>query len=206
MQSTARCFYTFIERGVPMSISGNAKTKNVLTGKVLGIPVIDKTLTKSDRSADAKVVGDEIARLDGRFNEVDPHFAENVQYDNENSGLDATNMQGAIDEISGKIAVASGNITAENTITSSVGEFYRFGNVCTVVFDFTTKDVVSLSGQALYTGLPKPKAQIPFQILGMSTKVDYGFTLYTSGMLGTGYVNDIPSNERVFGSVTYICE
>lgn len=72
-------------------------TLNHIEGKIVSIPVIDKTLTKSDRSADAKVVGDEIKRLDGRLNEVDPHFAENVQYNNENSGLDATNMQGAID-------------------------------------------------------------------------------------------------------------
>ena len=74
-------------------------TLNHIEGKVVSIPVIDKTLTKSGRSADAQVVGNEIKRLDGRFNEVDPHFAENVQYNNENSGLDATNMQGAIDEM-----------------------------------------------------------------------------------------------------------
>lgn len=77
-------------------------TLNHIEGKVVSIPVIDKTLTKSDRSADAKVVGDEIKRLDGRLNEVDPHFAENVQYNNENSGLDATNMQNALDEINSK--------------------------------------------------------------------------------------------------------
>lgn len=73
-------------------------TLNNIEGKVVSIPVIDKTLTKSDRSADAKVVGEEISRLDERLDNVDPHFAKNVQYDNASSGLKAINIQSAIDE------------------------------------------------------------------------------------------------------------
>lgn len=77
----------------------NNTTLNQIEGKVLSIPMIDSTLTKSGRSADAKAVGDQVTRLDGRIDNIDPHFAENVQYDNASSGLSAINTQEAIDEI-----------------------------------------------------------------------------------------------------------
>lgn len=74
-------------------------TLNNIEGKVVSIPLVDRTLTKPGKSADAKVVGDEIARLDGRVDNIDPHFAKNVQYDNTKSKLNATDMQGAVDEM-----------------------------------------------------------------------------------------------------------
>lgn len=77
----------------------NNTTLNLIEGKVLSVPLIDNTLTKTGRSADAKAVGDQVARLDERIDNVDPHFAKNVQYDNASSGLSATNMQRAIEEI-----------------------------------------------------------------------------------------------------------
>jgi hypothetical protein len=86
-------------------------TLNHIEGKIVSIPVIDKTLTKSDRSADAKVVGEEIARLDGRLDDIDPHFAENVQYDNASSGLSATNVQGAVDMITKYEAIATNYVS-----------------------------------------------------------------------------------------------
>mgnify|MGYP003289687816 CR=1 FL=1 len=77
----------------------NNTTLYQIEGKVLSVPLIDNTLTKTGRSADAKAVGDQVARLDERLDNVDPHFAKNVQYDNSSSGLDAIDTQGAIDEI-----------------------------------------------------------------------------------------------------------
>lgn len=76
-------------------------TLNNIEGKVVSIPLVDRTLTKPGKSADAKVVGDEIARLDGRVDNIDPHFAKNVQYDNAKSKLSATDIQNAVDEIVG---------------------------------------------------------------------------------------------------------
>ena len=81
----------------------NNTTLNQIEGKVLSVPLIDNTLTKTGRSADAKAVGDQVKRLDERIDNVDPHFAKNVQYDNAKSKLNATEIQGAIDEIQGAI-------------------------------------------------------------------------------------------------------
>ena len=71
-----------------------------LFGSIKEIPQVDTTLTKEGRSADAKVVGDILADHKRRIDNIDPHFAENVEYDNENSGLNAANVQGALDEVS----------------------------------------------------------------------------------------------------------
>ena len=44
-----------------MNINGIFKPKNVLKGKILALPLIDKTLTQKNKAADAKATGDAIA-------------------------------------------------------------------------------------------------------------------------------------------------
>ena len=70
-----------------------------LCGKIKEVPRTDTTLSKEGFSADAKVVGDKFAEHKLRIDNIDPHFAKNVGYDNTNSGLDATDVQAAIDEM-----------------------------------------------------------------------------------------------------------
>lgn len=70
-----------------------------LKGSIKRIPTIDKTLTRENCCADAKVVGDKFVEHSMRIDDIDPHFAENVGYDNVNSGLNAANVQEAIDKM-----------------------------------------------------------------------------------------------------------
>lgn len=85
----------------------NNQTISELTGKIEAVPRVDKTLSKEGCAADAKEVGE-------RLRNIDPHFADNVQYDNTNSKLAAVNTQTAIDEISGKVNTANENIEKAN--------------------------------------------------------------------------------------------
>ena len=70
-----------------------------LKGSIKRIPTIDKTLTRENCCADAKVVGDKFVEHSKRIADIDPHFAENVEYDNAVSGLNATDVQEAIDKM-----------------------------------------------------------------------------------------------------------
>ena len=112
-----------------MSVEGNVKdveSLKALRGTIRYIPKVDETLSKRGYSADAKVTGDALAER-VRFNDIadnlttdDPEKAASarqvfligkqlasinlseastVGYNNADSKLNATNMQGAIDEL-----------------------------------------------------------------------------------------------------------
>lgn len=112
-----------------MSVEGNVKdveSLKALRGTIRYVPKVDDTLTKKGYSADAKVTGDAIAER-VRFNDIADNLttddakkvasarqvfligkqlasinlseASTVGYNNIESGLNATNMQGAIDEL-----------------------------------------------------------------------------------------------------------
>ncbi len=68
-----------------------------LKGKVISILQCDDTLSKSGFGADAKVVGDKLKELETKIPK-----ANEMEYNNENSGLNANTFQGAIDEIVAK--------------------------------------------------------------------------------------------------------
>ena len=82
-----------------MNAELNKKTAPVLYGSLKRVPQVDNTLTKDGFYADAKAVGDRFAEHKRRIDGIDPHFAENVGYDNTDSGMGATNVQGAINEL-----------------------------------------------------------------------------------------------------------
>lgn len=87
----------------------NNQTISELTGKIEAVPRVDKTLSKEGCAADAKEVGE-------RLRNIDPHFADNVQYDNANSKLDAHNAQSAIDKLSDGISIDNLGSFAGKTI------------------------------------------------------------------------------------------
>ena len=90
-----------------------------LCGKIKEVPRTDTTLSKEGFSADAKVVGDKFAEHKLRIDNIDPHFAVNVGYDNKSSGLDATDVQAALDEMS----LALGR--CEKLCTGTIDELYN---------------------------------------------------------------------------------
>lgn len=112
-----------------MSVEGDVKnieSLKALRGKITSIPQVDYTLTKKGYSADAKVVGDALAErikyrdiadnmitddpekvasarqvflIGKQLASINLSEASTVGYNNANSGLNAQNMQGAIDEL-----------------------------------------------------------------------------------------------------------
>ena len=77
-------------------MNGNAEANyslQNLKGKISFIPAVDNTLTKAGCPADAKETGKKISSIQFQIDSIDPSFAENVGFDNANSGLAATNVQ-----------------------------------------------------------------------------------------------------------------
>ena len=97
-----------------------------LTGKILSIPTVDKTFSKNGYAADAKLTGEALEErvkktdivdnlasdsdtlplsarqgkvIKGLLDDMATSGAGSVGYDNTDSGLEATNMQSAIDEL-----------------------------------------------------------------------------------------------------------
>lgn len=89
-----------------------------LCGTIKVIPRTDTTLSKEGFSADAKVVGDKFAEHKLRIDNIDPHFAVNVGYDNKNSGLDADNVQAAIDKVKSIANKTTGSYTGDGSATT----------------------------------------------------------------------------------------
>lgn len=108
----------------------NNETLNRLKGKVVSIPLVDATLTKEGQAADSKTTGDALAvrvkkadivdnltsdlteaPLSARQGKVLKEMLDDMSlstagisdYDNEESGLEANNVQSALDEVA-KIA------------------------------------------------------------------------------------------------------
>ena len=85
-------------------MNGNIKeSEKALRGKIVALPSIDKTLTKSGMCADAKATGDKINAVARRMDSLDPHFANAISYSRTESKLEATNVQAAIDELADMI-------------------------------------------------------------------------------------------------------
>lgn len=108
-----------------------------LKGKIVSIPAVDKTFLKEGYSADAKLTGEELnarvkktdivdnltsadtdkplsARqgkvLKDLVNDVTSSASGMIGYNNTDSGLSSTNVQGAIDEVANKTATLDKNV------------------------------------------------------------------------------------------------
>ena len=183
-------------------MEGNVKVEEAiksLKGKLNSIPQIDNTLTKEGCAADAKMVGD-------RLKAVSPEYAKNIIYDNEKAYFNSTDTQGVLDELGTKTKPNKVSLWSDINIENTKGFCYVVGNICTLVFDFTTVQDVSLSGIPLYADLPMPKENFQFSVPSMDNKMPYWLMVTTTGHLSTGYVNDIPNGTRLFGTFTYVIE
>ena len=98
-----------------MSVEGNIETQelNELKGKIISIPQIDATLEKEGHAADAKVTGDLLRGLRTDVDNITVSDSGSVEYSNTNSGLSATNVQSAIDEVA---------ILAKNAVSKNGGD------------------------------------------------------------------------------------
>lgn len=77
----------------------NIKKLDELRGKMLAIPTVDRTLTKDGACADAKVTGDKFAKIEKQVSDMSLSDSGTMSYDPTNSGLDAQNVQSALDEL-----------------------------------------------------------------------------------------------------------
>lgn len=141
---------------------------------------------------------------------IDEKKADGVSYDNTESGLTSQNMQGAIDELKknqdDSTTVQTVNLCVEPNVDCTKSVCHKFGKVCIVVFDFTTKQEISASGVPIFADLPKPKSDVTFEVHCMDNKTPYWLGVYGTGHLSTAYVSNIPANTRLFGAFTYIAE
>ena len=87
-------------------MNGDINEKQVLVGEVSGPASVDKSLKKEGLAADAAEVGRRLKAIEERLNALNPVTAKNLGYDNSASGLEAKNVQSAIDEVSGKVTDA----------------------------------------------------------------------------------------------------
>lgn len=101
-----------------MSLEGNAEATNEVKGRIYTIPTVDDTLTKEGYAADAKATGEKFTEVNERIDNIDPHDAANVDYDNTNSELEADKVQAAIDEIASLYARAK---ELENYLSKEAG-------------------------------------------------------------------------------------
>ena len=93
------CVFLY-KKGEKMSLEGYAENEQNLKGKLEKIPSVDRTLTVDGDCADAKVVGDKLRAMDLRIDDIDPHFAKNVNFDNTNlEEIDAEDVQSAIEQL-----------------------------------------------------------------------------------------------------------
>lgn len=109
-----------------MSLVGNAENNvslKVLRGKIVTIPHVDDTLSKSGYAADAKVTGEKLKEVKEEVKHFTVPAGSSVSYDNEGSGLEAETVQEAIDEVKKKTdesfsksgGIINGNVSVKTT-------------------------------------------------------------------------------------------
>lgn len=85
-------------------MEGNTQGLAELVGNIFAVPQIDKTLTKDGYGADAKVVGEKLTEVENKITKVNEDIekqsdAKNITYNGKDSGLEAGNVNNAIDEV-----------------------------------------------------------------------------------------------------------
>lgn len=162
-------------------MDGSAKA-DVLKGKINALPVVDKTFTKEGCSADAKLTGERLEGLNNRLDNIDPGKAVNVAYDNTESGIDADQVQKAIDLLTAlvksgvvnknfKIEKSSPALQLVNTAEERTG-MVHYSNSSNLILS-NQKDADNMVGIWV-----KPEWENPKDYLDLGTYIDGDFTRY----------------------------
>ena len=129
--------------------------------------------------------------------------AEGITYDNTDSGMTATNVQGAIDELNSNLTVQTGT---DGSVT-----WYKFGNVVTVkVFAYTA---LSQANAWVQVGtVPSnchPNAQVSFVCYDNGVNASsVQYTAMSASVRANGTVHVYPyrTSSVPYGTVTYIVD
>ena len=162
-------------------MDGSAKA-DVLKGKINALPVVDKTFTKEGCSADAKLTGDRLEGLNNRLDNINPGKAVNVAYDNTESGIDADQVQKAIDLLTAlvksgvvnkdfKVEKSSPAIHLKNTTTGRTGMIH-YSNSSNLILS-NQIDADNMVGIWV-----KPESEKVEDYLDLGTYIDGDFTRY----------------------------
>lgn len=164
-----------------------------LQGMIHNIPRVDDTLTKEGQFADAKKVGDMLNAINERLDNIDPHFARNVGY--ENSGLKATDVQGAIDELAGGMyypnLLINGDFRCnQRGKTSYAGVVDGASNSLYTVDMWRSMGVNVAIGDGFISVANRDTVYHTFSqtVAGLANGV-YTLSMYVRSVTGTGYMN-----------------
>lgn len=191
-----------------------------LKGMVVTLPRVDDTLTKAGYTADAKAMGEAFNQLNERFDNIDPHFAENVVYSHETSGITAETVQAALDwivasylkstggKLSGDLGIEKAS-PAVNLLNSSANRSGALlcSNSSNLILS-NKKDDDNLVGIWL-----KPETEAPKDYLDLGRYVEGEFTRYSihgehnkqSGTyVGTGSETTVTIDTGSIGDVVMV--
>lgn len=99
---------------------------------------------------------------------VEPIPATNIEYDNSLSGLSATQVQSAVDEVGG---YSTGSGTWETTnVTGNMLRWEKVGHIVCCYLEFTPKSGKIANGNVICSGLPIPKRGSNTVVLGGNTQ------------------------------------
>jgi hypothetical protein len=127
-------------------MDGKVQTTQVeLKGEIVYIPQIDKTLTQENHSAEAKETGRRLYLLSQQIGNITTPNASLVNFDNANTSLTKTTVQGAISEVAEKVddlGTSVGKIeTIEDALETTKQSVENLGN-----------DVVKKTGSSMIKG------------------------------------------------------
>lgn len=194
-------------------MDGNLKNTQSLTGKIKSL-AIDTTLTKKGMCAESKSTGEALATkvnisdivddlisvttdkplsanqgriLKKQIDDIDPHYAENVIFDNTIAGMYANNVQGAIDEIKSTVgyakkqlipypfSVLTPTVTREGITWTDNGDGTLTTNGTPTgdsnyyAFDRTTNPITLEAGTYIINGCPSGGSNETYRIAILST-------------------------------------
>lgn len=114
-------------------MSADIKEKQVVVGEASTPAMVDKTLGKAGFAADAAEVGRRFEAVGKRLDELNPVTAETLRYDGSEGGLEADNVQGALNEMSANVANAVSKVDegleeALGKIDTKMGEYAKISD------------------------------------------------------------------------------
>lgn len=166
-----------------MSVKGTAKAEQKLFGRIRGIPQVDKTLTREGYFADAKTVGDKFADHKQRIDDIDPHFAKNVVFDNSTSWTKSGNLQEAMCDVLKQTEVYENSGYMANH-WSGANNYMVVGKICILHFNIQNGLSPAPANAVFVTDLPKPKTSVCFNAWEYDN--DYQFGLMPCGVTTNG--------------------